>query len=248
MSQPLRPPVQLHSFPQTFSTPYHTLMNTKTRSLTAAFFAAIITVSAQTENPANSDHLEVLGQLTLRSDAYLEGAVWLGKLPLSQQPGLKIEVKQAVETVEVEDVTPGHYENRSVWVDVYGEVPAVVGQNYVEEYGHTLQSQWVDEYGPIVQEVWVDDYGTISEQVWVEERGMVEQEKSGFLMNSTMRKTWSLLATTRPVMVEGVTGGHYETRETFGTTGGHMETITTTGIIGGGWQDVWVWGVVGGHV
>ena len=221
-------------------------MNTKTSSLAAAFFTAILTVSAQTENPANSDNLEVLGQLTLRSDAYLEGAVWLGKLPLSQQPGLKIEVKQAVETVEVEDVTPGHYENRSVWVDVYGEVPAVVGQTYIEEYGHTLQSQWVDEYGPIVQEVWVDDYGTISEQVWVEERGMVEQQN---WVPDAFDNEGNLVAAGHyeTVMVEGVTGGHYEARETFGITGGHMETITTTGIIGGGWQDVWVWGVVGGH-
>jgi hypothetical protein len=174
-------------------------MNSRKLIYLAACIAASVTGQLRADQQI-ADNLELTGVFTLRQDAYLEGGVWLGKLPSSSTPGFKIEVTQESTPTEHEDVIPGHYENQTVLVDDYGWLSQAT-------------TTWVEEYGWYNQQIWVEDWGFTNPEVWVD----TTYDAEG---NMVQASHWE----TSPTPVYGVVGGHWETVSAWGVTGGHHES------------------------
>lgn len=158
-----------------------------------------------------ADNAEITGTLTLRQDVFMDSSfLSLGRLPTTQAHGLRIEVTQATATTEHEDVTPGHYENQT---------------NYVDDYGWVSQSQtiWVEDYGYYNTNVWVDDWGYTYPSIWVD----TTYDEEG---NTLTPSHWE----TSTSAVWAITGGHWESHDVWGIIGGHPETAGTDiwGIVG----------------
>lgn len=170
------------------------------------------------------DSLEVNGTSTLHQDVTLEGVVSFGKLQTSSssvlEPGFRVKVEQEISTTEHEDITPGHYENQTIFVDDYGWLSQAT-------------SRWVEDYGFYTTDVWVDEWGYVYPSIWTDATYDIEG-------NEIAPGGWS--TSTTPEW--GIVGGHMQQQSVWGIVGGHMESVGTDewGIVGSHQevQNVWV--------
>lgn len=174
-------------------------MNSHKLICLTAFTAASITSLIHADQQIDG-HLEVLNTFTLRQDAFLEGDIWLGRLPSTSTPGIKIEVTQEATPTEQSYLVAQHYENRTVYVDDYGWLSQAT-QTWVEDYGYYQAQVWVEEWGDTYPFVWIPD----------------QYDSDGILLVSGY---WG--PSSSPVYA--MTGGHWETQEVWGIVGGHYES------------------------
>lgn len=165
------------------------------------FIALLPTVHLFATDGVVQGNLEVTGISTLRMDAYLEGTNYFGKLPMTGNPGFSIVVDQEVSNTEVEEITPGYYQNITVSVAEYGYLTTPT-QTWVEEFGYYNIQVWIDEWGYYYPEVWYPDTYSYDGQLIT----------PGYWATGTS-PTWSVI------------GGHLENQQIWGVVGGHYESL-----------------------
>lgn len=196
-------------------------------------------------------NLEVTQQFTLRQDAFMEGAVWLGKMPSTLAPGVKMDVFQGQSTIQKLVIIPAHVEAKQQWVTEYGMVPDGTTQPVmVDEYDWVNQPIQVPDYDWIETTVWVDDYGPIgSHDITVDVYG--DYVSGQRLVSDAVFDDFGVMvspAQYEDIISNGVVGTHTETITDYGMTGSHPVTTSNyspTGTTHS--QDNLVWGVVGSH-
>lgn len=216
-------------------------------TLALALITSLQAVPAHAQDQQIQGNLEVLGGLSLQADAFMQGTVWLGKLPSTQSPGFKVDVSQATSQVQRQVVIPAHYEDQSVWVDDYGPVPNGTQTITVYDYGEVNQPNWVVEYGLVEETYMVDDIDIIgSHTVMVDDYGDVTTTT---LVEATYDEQGNVLvpAHEETATSYGVTGSHEETIYDYGVVGSHPATRYVEGVTGGHYEDNMVWSIVGSH-